>query len=155
MCSRPTSPRSPASVLCQSSFLHFKSGRSTPTIGAKRTCTFVIMINVAYRNQDDALPCLCSFNDLVINCAQIIMRSQFPHLVDGFQSTLLLPTLWPFDSWMPNYIQIVHVQSRRHGITVTTKDCSCGEVIVYDTLFDNIDCSTKIMLERLFSCGKE
>ena len=83
------------------------------------------------------------------------MQRQFPHLADGFQSTLLLPTLLPFDSWMPNYIQIVQVQSQRHWITVTTKDCSCGEVIVYDTLYDNVDFSTKTMLERLFSCGKE
>ena len=40
-------------------------------------------------------------NDLVINSSQTIMQRQFPHLADGFQSTLLLPTLLPFDSWMP------------------------------------------------------
>lgn len=94
-------------------------------------------------------------NDLVINCAQTIMYSQFPHLNNGFQSTLLLPKLRPFDSWMPNYIQVFHVRSRRHWITVTTKDCSCGEVIVYDTLYDDVDCSTKTVLEHLFSCSKE
>ena len=38
---------------------------------------------------------------------------------------------------------------------MTTKDCSHEEVMVYDTLYDNIDCTTKKMLEGLFNCGKE
>ena len=80
-------------------------------------------------------------NDLVINCAQKILQNQFP-LVNGFQSMLLLPTMSSFDKWISNYIQIYHVHGN-HWITVTTKGCGFHEVMIYDSLYDDIDCTTK------------
>ena len=38
-----------------------------------------------------------------------------------------------------------------HWITVTTKGCKNGEVLVYDSLFDNVDPVTMATFQRIFN----
>ena len=89
-------------------------------------------------------------NDRVINFSLRIMQDQFPSLV-GLASSLILPTLpQSFQGWKEKFLQICHCQGH-HWITVTTKGCKNGELMVYDSLYDSIDSTTASTLERLFN----
>ena len=87
-------------------------------------------------------------DDRVINCAQIILQRQFPSLT-GFYSSLLLPTLPSLGEWQENFIQICHCRGD-HWITVSTRGCKAGELIVYDSLYMDVDALTAAMFRRLF-----
>ena len=88
-------------------------------------------------------------NDIIINCAQVILHNQFP-LINGFFSTLVLPTMRPLGQWIENFLQICHCRSN-HWITLSTKECQVGEIKVYDSLYDEVDMVTTTMIKRLFN----
>ena len=71
--------------------------------------------------------------DLEIDYAQRLLKSQFPHL-NGLQSTLIQQkACLTTDQVNENKIQIVFCNIRKHWIVATTVDCNDGEVKVYDS----------------------
>ena len=89
-------------------------------------------------------------DDLVINFAQILLKRQLPSM-NGLFSTLLLTTLSPFGGWQENFLQICHYQAWDHWITVSTKDCKAGEIMIYDSFYNDVDPVIASTLERLFN----
>ncbi len=89
-------------------------------------------------------------DDLVINFAQLLLKRQFPS-TNGLFSTLLLTTLSPLGGWQEDFIQICHCQARGHWVTVSTKGCKAGEIMIYDSSYNNVDPILASTLERLFN----
>ena len=78
--------------------------------------------------------------DAEINLAQRILRVQFPEL-GGLQSTLLQQKEAPIPERKENMLQIIHCGSHHHWIVATTNGINrdAGEVLVYDSIFKNVD----------------
>lgn len=89
--------------------------------------------------------------DLSINCAQSMLKRQFPGL-SGLNSTLLQQKNCP-KVYIPNCIQIIHSQ-HSHWIVATTVRCNNNEVIFYDSMFRKIDDNTANVIYNLFDTRK-
>ena len=85
-------------------------------------------------------------DDRVINAAQKMLIVQFP-LLKGLRSTLIQ---YHLGCWTNNYLQIVHCRSSQ-WILVSSIECQCGEVKVYDSLYDRVDDATKRKIEKTFA----
>jgi len=85
-------------------------------------------------------------NDKIINASQKILYYQFPSLL-GLHSTLVEEDI---GFWTGNYLQILHCCSS-HWITASSVGCQPGELMVYDSLFDDIDDGTKWKMEKTFA----
>ena len=85
--------------------------------------------------------------DIEINHCQKMLKLQFPKL-NGLRSTLQQDK--PSNEPTTNWVQIVHCQSRDHLITATTLGCNNGMVKIYDSVFRNIDDSTRQIIYKCF-----
>jgi len=85
--------------------------------------------------------------DIEINHCQKMLKLQFPKL-NGLRSTLQQDK--PSNEPTTNWVQIVHCQSRDHWITATTLGCNNGMVKIYDSVFRNIDDSTRQIIYKCF-----
>lgn len=72
-------------------------------------------------------------NDLHMAASQALLMAKFPN-IKGLSSTLAPVSL---DEWNADYIQILHCNGN-HWIAVSTKNCSCDQVNVYDSLYKHI-----------------
>jgi hypothetical protein len=88
-------------------------------------------------------------NDIIINCSQNILHHQFPQMT-GFFLTLKLKTMESLGKWQENFLEVCHCRDD-HWITVTTKGCNHGDVLVYDTLFSDVDPVTAATFQRMFN----
>ena len=89
--------------------------------------------------------------DADINLAQRLLRVQFPEL-GGLQSTLLQQKEAPIPERKEKMLQIVHCDSRHHWIVATTigNKRDAGEVLVYDSIFKNVDRETRKNICNIF-----
>ena len=84
-------------------------------------------------------------NDAHINCAQELLRSQFPG-IDGLISTL-------YQNKVPakrieRGVQIIH--DRGNHWIVASSICDANEVLIYDSIYSILDGETKKVVENLF-----
>ena len=84
---------------------------------------------------------LCDAN---INLVQRLLRVQFPEL-GGLRSTLLQQKEAPIPERKENMLEIVHRGSQHHWVVVTTigSKRDAGELLVYDSIFKNVDRETR------------
>ena len=84
-----------------------------------------------------------------VSMAQYCIKKQFP-LIGGLhiQSTLMQEKV--VIGCTANTIQVIHCQKRRLWITVSTKWCWTGQVNVYDTAFDKLDCESRRIVKAMF-----
>ena len=87
-------------------------------------------------------------NDLHINMCQMLIRNQFPAIA-GLCSTLKVTTT-SVECWVQNYVQIFHCRGN-HWVTVSTLGCDTNEVMVYDSLYTDIDIATKCSIQEVFN----
>ena len=104
------------------------------------------MHRVVLRMSDKAVLLSHELDDKIIGAAQKLLLSKFPSL-NGLRSTLLQDHI---RVWVNNYVQIFHCRSN-HWITVSTIGCQPGEIKVYDSLYDDVDVTTKNKLEKTFA----
>lgn len=86
-------------------------------------------------------------NDEDINHAQKILKAQFPKL-NGLRLTLYQDK--PSEQATDNWMQVIHCLQRDHWILATTIGCDDGMVLVYDSVFRNVDEPTKRVLYNVF-----
>ena len=87
-------------------------------------------------------------NDKIINFVQAILKKQFP-MVLGLQSTLL-QTKKPSSVEKNNrQLQIVHSRGN-HWIVASTLVSFGPKVMVYDSVYQNIDSGTECVIKNLF-----
>ena len=91
--------------------------------------------------------------DVHINTAQHLLKEQFPNL-SGLQCTLLqAKETSKIDTKATNKIlQIVHCLDRHHWIVATTIGSKKNEILIFDSIFRNIDSQTTQVLGNLFGC---
>ena len=82
-------------------------------------------------------------NDKDIKHAQKILKAQFPKL-NGLRLTLYQDK--PSEQATDNWMQVIHCLQRDHWILATTIGCDDGMVLVYDSVFRNVDEPTKRVL---------
>ena len=87
-------------------------------------------------------------SDIHINLAQNLLKRQFPQLC-GLQSTLLQEKS-KVDIIEGRMLQIMHCASRHHWIVTTTIGSKENEIIVFDSIFCNVDEETKKLIFHLF-----
>ena len=86
-------------------------------------------------------------NDIIINAAQFLLKEQFPDIL-GLQSTLLLenpPARYEQDKL---HVQIIFDRSN-HWITASNAFAKKGEILVYDSMYTNIDKNIKATMTNL------
>ena len=98
-------------------------------------------------NDRDAIMNGQNLNDLVINFAQKVLRMQFPS-VKGFQSTLLQDKRCK-GIFEQDRVQIIH-SCGNHWIVATTMEATSNDVKVYDSIFDDVDDHTALLINNLF-----
>ena len=84
-------------------------------------------------------------DDKIIGSTQKLLLSNFS-LLNGLRSTLLQDRI---GVWVNNYVQIFHCRSNQ-WITVSTIGCQPGEIKAYDSLYNDVDVTTKNKLEKTF-----
>ena len=91
--------------------------------------------------------------DVHINTAQHLLKEQFPNL-NGLQCTLLqVKEASKIDTKATNKIlQIVHRLVRHHWVVATTIGNKKNEILIFDSIFRNIDSQTTQVLGNLFGC---
>ena len=89
--------------------------------------------------------------DADINLAQRLLKAQFPEL-GGLQSSLLQQKKIPIPEKKEKMLQIVHCPSRHHWIVATTigNKGVAGKVLVYDSIFNNVDKETRKIICTIF-----
>ena len=85
--------------------------------------------------------------DLSINCAQRMLKRQFPTL-NGLNSTLLQQKNCKI--YLPDCLQIIHSR-QSHWVVATTVRCNNNEVILYDSMYEEIDENTANVIYNLFN----
>ena len=85
-------------------------------------------------------------NDEDINHAQKILKAQFPKL-NGLRLTLYQDK--PSEQATDNWVQVIHCLRRDHWILATTINCD-DVVLIYDSVFRNVDEPTKSVLYNVF-----
>ena len=89
-------------------------------------------------------------NDLFIECAQQLLKKQFP-TVTGLQSTLYQSKTRDIPT-QNQCVQIIH-SGGNHWIVASNSLSVGGVVKVYDSVYDHVDEETAIVINNLF--GKE
>ena len=82
-------------------------------------------------------------SDADINHAQKILKAQFPKL-NGLRLTLY--QVRPSKQTTDNWVQVIHCLWRDHWILATTIGCNDGMVLIYNSVFHNVDELTKRVL---------
>lgn len=90
-------------------------------------------------------------SDVHINLAQNLLKRQFPKLC-GLYSTLLQEKS-KVNRKEGGVLQIVHCASRHHWIVTTTIGGKENNVLVFDSIFGNVDEETKKVIFNLFQCS--
>ena len=90
-------------------------------------------------------------SDADINLAQRLLKAQFPEL-GGLQSSLLQQKKIPIPEKKEKMLQIVHCPSHHHWIVATTigNKGDAGKVLVYDSIFNNVDKETRKIICTIF-----
>ena len=86
-------------------------------------------------------------SDADINHAQKILKAQFPKL-NGLRLTLNQDR--PSKHTTDNWVHVIHCLRRDHWILATTISCNDGMVLIYDSVFRNVDEPTKRVLYNVF-----
>ena len=86
--------------------------------------------------------------DLSIDCAQRMLKRQFPKL-NGLNSTLLQQKNCP-EVYTPDCLQIIHSR-QSHWVVATTVRCNNNEVTLYDSMFREFDENTASVVYNLFN----
>ena len=102
-------------------------------------------------NELGRIVCGEQLTDLSINCAQRLLKRQFPGL-NGLNSTLLQQKNCP-KVYIPDCLQIIHSR-QSHWIVATTVQCNNNEVILYDSMFRELDENTASVIYNLFNTRK-
>ena len=91
--------------------------------------------------------------DVHINTAQHLLKEQFPNL-SGLQCTLLqTKETSKIDTKATNKIlQIGHCLDRHHWVVATTIGSKKNQILIFDSIFRNIDSQTIRVLGNLFGC---
>ena len=82
-----------------------------------------------------------------MTASQKLLKEQFTS-IEGLCTTLKVTTC-TYTTWIPNYFQIFHTRGD-HWITLTTIGCSKHHILVCDSLYDDIDNTTKNSVEAVF-----
>lgn len=86
-------------------------------------------------------------DDMIINFAQKLLKKQFPH-IDGLQNTVL-QTKSQVNSSKQNQLQVIH-SHKNHWIVASTVHDESNKVMVYNSLYNDIDADTKGVICNLF-----
>ena len=90
-------------------------------------------------------------DDKHINFAQSLLKNQFKD-IQGLRCTLLLASSTPGHVIVSNGLQIIHTRGN-HWIIATTIGCT-DEVLVFDTLYSNVDKLTNELIMKMFGVQK-
>ena len=85
--------------------------------------------------------------DKHMTASQNLLKEQFTS-IEGLCTTSKV-TRCAYTTWIPNYLQIFHTRGD-HWITLTTIGCSKDHILVYDSLYHNIDNATKTLWKQYF-----
>ena len=88
-----------------------------------------------------------ALTDKHMTASQKLLKEQFTS-IEGICTTLKVTTC-SYTIWIPNYLQIFHTHGD-HRITLTTMGCGIDHILVYDSLYNNIDNATKHSVEAVF-----
>ena len=88
-------------------------------------------------------------SDLHINLAQQLLSSQFPEM-GGLRSTLLQQKEIRALEKKNRILQIIHSCSRHHWLLATNIGNRGNEILVYDSIFKNLDKETKKLISDHF-----
>ena len=87
-------------------------------------------------------------DNTIINFAQKLLKKQFPN-INGLQNPLL-QTKKQVDGEKSQRLQVVRCHSNHWILASTVHDDSPDRVMIYDSLYDNIDSGTLTVLRGLF-----
>jgi len=87
-------------------------------------------------------------DDTIITFAQKLLKKQFPH-INGLQNTLLQAKK-QMEGEKSQQLQVVHCRGNHWILASTVHDDSSDRVMIYDSLYDNIDPGTLTVIHRLF-----
>ena len=87
-------------------------------------------------------------DDTVINFAQKLLKKQFPN-INGLHNPLL-QTKKQVDGEKSQQLQVAHCCSSHWILASTVHDESPDKVLVYDSLYDNVDAGTLKVIRGLF-----
>ena len=83
--------------------------------------------------------------DVHINIAQNLLKKQFPNL-SGLQCTLLQPKeTSTIDIKANKMLQIIHCLDRHHWIVATTIGSEKNQILIFDSIFRNVDSQKKFL----------
>ena len=85
-------------------------------------------------------------NDKHIDFFQQLLKLKFPCL-SGLKSTLL--PVFAHERWTSNYVQVFHCRNN-HWITVSTVGCMENRILVYDSLYNDVDKATQNKISVIF-----
>ena len=89
-------------------------------------------------------------NDKHVNAAQLLLHKQYPS-IRGLCSTLKPEVM--VGGWVRGYVQIFHSRSN-HWIVASTIGCEDGEVNIYNSLYTDVDFTTRNSIEKIFEPSK-
>ena len=95
--------------------------------------------NMVLRLSDRPTLLNSKLDEKIINAVQKLLLQKFPSL-KGFKSTLVQDNI---GFGVNNYLQVVHSRSN-HWIMVATIGCQHNEIIVYDSLYNEVDCDISV-----------
>ena len=87
-------------------------------------------------------------NDMVINVAQRLLKSQFPK-IKGLNSTLLQAKK-TYNTFENNKVQIIHSRGDHWIVAATVGGEKGNQVKVYDSLYESIDDGTHKVISNIF-----
>ena len=87
-------------------------------------------------------------DDAIMNFAQRLLKKQFPD-VNGLQNTLLQAKK-QVDAGGLQRLQVIHSRGNHWIIASTVHDEGPNKVMIYDSLYDNIDAGTRSIISDLF-----
>ena len=88
-------------------------------------------------------------DDAIMNFAQRLLKKQFPD-VNGLQNTLLQAKKKQVDAGGLQRLQVIHSRGNHWIIASTVHDEGPNKVMIYDSLYDNIDATTRSIISDLF-----
>ena len=87
-------------------------------------------------------------DDAIMNFAQRLLKKQFPD-VNGLQNTLLQAKK-QVDAGGLQRLQVIHSRGNHWIVASTVHDEGPNKVMIYDSLYDNIDAGTRSIISDLF-----
>ena len=87
-------------------------------------------------------------DDTIINFAQKLLKKQFPN-INGLQNTLLQAKK-QINGEKSQRMQVIHCRSNHWILASTVHDDNSDRVMIYDSLYDNVDPGTLTVIRHLF-----